>query len=123
LYSDELDFCVAAHREGYKTVVARNAIACHRVEVRQQASDSSVYFFYYFTRNSVILARTLLPFGQRLLFHLIYPPLCARRIIKRLFARQPHLARALFCGFLDGYRGVTGKWKDHDRDARRGGGG
>jgi len=123
LYSDELDFCAAAHREGYKTVVARNAIACHHAAVRQQWSYNSVYFFYYFTRNSVILARTLFPLGRRLLFYLIYPSLCARRIVKRMLARQPRLARALFCGLLDGYRGVTGKWKDHDREAHRGGGG
>jgi hypothetical protein len=117
MYSDELDFCAAAHREGYKTVVARNAIACHRAEVRQQASDNSVYFFYYFTRNSVILARTLLSPGRRLLFHLVYPPLCARRIVKRLLARQPRLAGAILCGLLDGYRGIAGKWKYHDKGA------
>ena len=92
--------------------------------MRHQASDrSSAYFFYYFTRNSVILARTLLPFGKRMLFHLIVLPLCAQANAKLLLARQPHLARALFCGFLDGYRGVTGKWRDHDRASRKGGGG
>ena len=123
MYSDELDFCTSARREGYNAVVARKAIACHRIAVRHQVSEgSSAYFFYYFPRNSVILASSLLPFGKKVLFHLLFLPLCARRIAKRLLAGQHHLARVMWDGLWDGYRGVSGKWKDHDRVARKGSG-
>jgi len=115
MYCDEFDFCTAAHREGYKAVVARNAIASHRVKVRRQGPANSTYFFYYSARNRVILSRTLLPLGRRLIFHLFYPPLCVRRMVGRLLARRPRLAWAIACGLRDGYRGVGGKWKYHDQ--------
>jgi GT2 family glycosyltransferase len=115
IYSDELDFCTWARREGYRIVVARNAIVCHRIEVRHQSRDTTTAnFFYYFPRNSVILANTLLPPGKRLLFHLIYLPLSLRRIAKRLLAGERQIARIMLRAVWDGYRGVTGKWKDHD---------
>jgi len=118
MYNDELDFCTAADREGYKAVVARNAIASHRVKVRRQGPAISAYFFYYATRNRVILSRTLLPLGRRLIFHLFYPPLCVMRMVRRLLARQPRMAWVIACGLRDGYRGVGGKWMYHDREAR-----
>ena len=117
MYEDELDFCTAVHREGYRPVVARNAIASHRVKVRRQGPANSAYFFYYSTRNRVLLSRTLLPLGRRLIFDLFYPPLCVRRIVGRLLARKPRLAWVVACGLRDGYRGVGGKWKYHDQAA------
>jgi len=117
MYNDELDFCTAAYREGYKAVVARNALASHRVKVRRQGPAISAYFFYYATRNRVILSNSLLPLGRRLIFHLFYPPLCVRRIVGRLLARKPRQAWATACGLHDGYCGVGGKWKYHDQMA------
>ena len=117
LYSDELDFCTAAHREGYKAVVARNAIVCHRVKLRRRGTANSAHSYYYCTRNRVILSRTLLPLGYRLIFHLFYPPLCVKRVVGCLLLRNPRLAWAIACGLRDGYRGVGGKWKYHDQVA------
>ncbi|MFZ0964142.1 MAG: glycosyltransferase family 2 protein [Terriglobia bacterium] len=124
IYSDELDFCTWAHREGYRIVVARKAIVCHRIEVRHQPrGTTTANFFYYFPRNSVILANTLLPLGKRLLFHLLFLPLSARRIAKRLLAGDRPVARIMMSAVWDGYRGVTGKWKDHDSHGLKDGGG
>jgi hypothetical protein len=117
MYGDEFDICWAAHREGYKTVVARNAVVSHRVSVRRQGPHNSTRYFYYSIRNRVILSRTLLPVGRRLIFHLFYPPLCVRRMVGRLLAGKPRLAWAISCGLRDGYRGVGGKWKHHDQAA------
>jgi GT2 family glycosyltransferase len=117
MYGDELDFCTAAHREGYKAVVARNAIVRHRVKVMRQGTANSAHSHYYSTRNRVILSRTLLPLGCRLIFHLFYPPRCVKRVVGCLLARKPRLAWAIACGLGDGYRGVGGKWKYHDQVA------
>jgi hypothetical protein len=117
MYGDELDFCTAARREGYKAVVARNAIASHRLKVRRQGPDNTTRPFYYSTRNRVLLSRSLLPVGYRLIFHLIFPPLCVKRMVGYLLARKPRQAWAIGCGLRDGYRGVVGKWKYHGQMA------
>jgi GT2 family glycosyltransferase len=118
-YGDELEFCSLAHRHGYKTAIARDAAVYHDSAKRRGRPCDPRYFFYYFTRNHLHLAKAVLPLSRRLIFHAAYLPLCARRMAKRLIAGEPHLARAIACGLLDGYRGVTGKWRDHDREATR----
>jgi GT2 family glycosyltransferase len=114
-YCEELDFCFVASQAGHKTVIVRDAVICHGpVHGNESARDGRI-FFYYFTRNNLLLARRLLPLPWKVPYHIAYLPLCLRRIAKRLIARQPRLAGAIAWGLLDGYLGAGGKWKYHDR--------
>jgi GT2 family glycosyltransferase len=123
-YGDEIEFCWVARRAGYRTVIANGAAVCHDSARRGQAPREHSYFFYYSTRNILYLAKDILPILSRVAFHIVYLPLCIRRIAKRIIAGQPKLARAIACGLLDGYRGVGGKWIRHDwREPNRSSGG
>jgi GT2 family glycosyltransferase len=113
-YADELDLCYRADREGFKPVIARNAVACHHSSTRHKPYDDRI-FHYYATRNRVLVAREVLPLARRVAFHILYIPLAVRRVLKQLLAGRPESARAAWCGLLDGYRGASGKWKCHDR--------
>jgi GT2 family glycosyltransferase len=118
-YGDELDFCFVARQAGYKSIVARRAVASHHAGNRLQGRYNPTFFHYYTTRNRILLANSMLPLHWKLLFHSVYFPLSIRRILKMLIQRELYVARAIFCGFVDGYRGITGKWKYHNQEALR----
>lgn len=111
---DELEFCFVARRAGYKSVVARDAVAYHKGGSSFGGRYSPIPY-YYWTRNRVLLANRLLPLRYKAFFHLIYSPICLVRMIRRLTSRQAELSRAIWCGLIDGYRGVTGEWVEHDK--------
>jgi len=113
-YHDELDLCVEARRLGYRTAVAGRAVVHHRNGSRPRLSQRSLLFHYYFTRNAVLLARTLLPLPKRILFHVLHTPLALRRAAKMQALGKRPAARAVLLGLRDGYRGVGGKWEYHD---------
>jgi len=117
-YGDELDFCNAASQAGYKTVIVRDAVVTHGTAERNDRQRDASHFFYYFTRNNLLLARSLLPTRWKPPYHAAYLTLSIRRIAKRLVARQPGLARAMAYGLFDGYRGIGGKWKHHGRELK-----
>jgi GT2 family glycosyltransferase len=118
-YADEIDFCWLAHREGFRIVIANGALARHDPAQRLGPKPEPRFFFYYSTRNIILVAKDFLPLPMRFVFHAAYLPLCIRRIAKRLINRQPGLAGAIACGLIDGIRGTTGKWKRHDEMVRR----
>jgi hypothetical protein len=54
----------------------------------------------------------------------MYPLKSTGRVLKYLLKGRQSSARAALWGMIDAYRGVTGKWRNHDREAnlgRRGG--
>jgi GT2 family glycosyltransferase len=116
-YGDELEFCYVANRHGYRTAIARDATVCHDSRSRVERVYDPRYFFYYSARNLLHVGKAMLSPPWRAMFYAAYLPLWIRRMAKRLIAGQPHLARAIGYGLLDGYRGVVGKWKYHDRRA------
>jgi len=111
---EELEFCHVSRRAGYKSVVTKNGIVWHK-EARSHERCYNPIRHYYITRNLMLLAPDLLPLHWRVLFHLVNLPLCLARVSKMLISRKPDAARAVICGLLDGYKGVTGKWKSHDK--------
>ena len=117
MYWDDQAFCYVANKLHYTTVFARKAIIYHR-DATSSGGAFSPLLFYYRERGKILAANMALSPGWRTLFHILNPPLALARIIKYL-CLQPGLARAAFCGVLDGYRGIGGKWRDHDREARR----
>ena len=113
-YHDELDFCFFASKIGYKAVVAGAAIVYHRNRERPSSQYRSCLFHYYFTRNAILLASSLLPLHLKILFHIFYFPLTMRRALKMIIFQKRIEARTILAGLFDGYRGIKGKWKLHD---------
>jgi hypothetical protein len=114
MYWDELSFAHAARQAGYKTVVARRAVARHKS--RYGPGGKSTSSLYYITRNKVHVAREVLPTRWKLVFYLLDVPLTLAQSARNLLRRRPDFARAILCGLFDGYRGVYGKWKFHDQE-------
>lgn len=111
LYCDEPDFCYRARKLGYKVVMARDAIVYHHYG--KSTSLDSPLSLYYFARNKIFLANLMLPWHLKVLFHLWYVPARLIQAFLKIVRRQPQVSVAILQGLLDGYRGVTGKWKYH----------
>ena len=122
LYCEDAEICEAARRAGYRTVLARRAAIFH-----EAASSSGGQFnplaYYYMNRNRVLLASRSLALPWRAGFCLVNGAACSVRILKNLVNGRPHAALAILQGTLDGHRSIGGKWKHHDREARRRGNG
>jgi hypothetical protein len=70
--------------------------------------------YYYHARNHRLLAEDFLPLHWRLLFYFCDLLVTIGRILKALKHGKPDVARAIARGMIDGYKGVRGKWKQHD---------
>jgi len=117
LYWDEVVFCQTAREKGFRCLIVRAATVRHKVD-RASCGYQSPLWYYYTGRNRVLLAKEFLPLGWQPLFHLTHVPLRIASMFKNLQARRYSCARAVFWGLVDGYRGVTGKWKYHDEVTR-----
>jgi len=118
LYGDEADLCGRARKLGYKTVVANRALVYHG-EASSMGGRANPFAFYYTSRNRIRLAGHLLPWPLRLPFHAVNGAVCAGRILKNLATRRPRAAFAIIQGLVDGYRGIGGRWRYHDRETQR----
>jgi len=118
-YVEELELCLLARKSGQKSVVARGAVVYHGAKGRSDTRFKGGLFHYYFTRNRILVANSVLSLHWKVLFHLLNLLLSIRRVLKLTILRKSWAARAILCGLADGYRGVSGKWKHHDREARR----
>lgn len=114
VYSDELDFCMRASKAGYSTVLARQAFVHHK-PAKSSGGSYNPIVYYYIERNRLLLAKKLLPLQWKVLFYPIGLLLSLGRVLKNIIARRPYSAWAILCGWWDGHRGVTGKWKYHDQ--------
>jgi GT2 family glycosyltransferase len=118
LYVEDVALSLAAQQLGYKTVQATRAVGYHTAGTSSGGRYSPIEY-YYGTRNSIRVA-ALRPRSERLRFHAMFPWEAAGRVAKSLIYARPRSALAVVLGFLDGYRGVTGRWQDHDRQALKG---
>jgi GT2 family glycosyltransferase len=115
LYGEELALASLALRQGFKSIVAKRGMVYHR-PVRANGKLVKALCFYYGSRNRILLARLILPFPLRLLFHPLNLALALASVPKKLVNHRTLEARAIVSGVIDGYRGVSGKWKWHDRE-------
>ena len=113
-YFDENDFCYIASKAGYRAVIAGQAIVFHGRHKSQYSYRNPLIFHYYFTRNAILLANSLLPLHQKILFHSFNFFVNIRRAIKMILCQNKTAARTILLGMFDGYRGIKGKWKLHD---------
>lgn len=113
LYWDEIAFCNTAWKMGFKCVVVRDAAVLHKGGKSSGGFVNPIYY-YYSGRNRVLLVGEFLPLGWRIVFHCVHTPMRLVSALNNLRARRLRSAQAIIWGLIDGYRGVTGKWKQHD---------
>jgi hypothetical protein len=114
LYRDDDGISVRATELGFRCVRAHNANVWHK----GGKSCGGLYnpvAYYYGTRNGILLSKEMARAGKPTLFCLEIP-LAVARLAKCLAHRRWRAARAIVQGLIDGYRGVAGKWKWHDRE-------
>jgi len=113
LYWDEIAFCNTATKMGFKCLVVRDATVRHKGGKSSGGFVNPIYY-YYSGRNRILLVREFLPLGWRIVFHCVHTPMRLVSALNNLRARRLRSAQAILWGLIDGYRGVTGKWKQHD---------
>jgi GT2 family glycosyltransferase len=112
---EEQAFCFAAKRRNYVIVMAKDVVVEH-LGGRSAGGKGSTLMYYYGQRNSVLLAKMMLPFHYRILFYSLNLSLSLGRVAKNLLRRRSKAAWAVLHGVLDGYRGRVGKWRYHDSE-------
>ena len=115
VYLEDFALSLVACNLGYKPHLAKRAIGHHRGMSGSGGKWGPIQF-YYGTRNMFYLAENL-PELERRRFRLIYPLSGIGRVVKYLAMGRYGSARAALWGMIDAYRGVTGKWREHDRQA------
>lgn len=110
LYWDELAFCHSARKMGHRCMVVRDATVRHQGG-KSSGGFSNPIYYYYSGRNRILLASEFLPFWWRIVFHSIHAPMRLVSALNNLRAGRRKSAQAILLGLVDGYRGVTGKWK------------
>jgi hypothetical protein len=113
---EEQAFCFAAKRRNYVIVMAKDVVVEH-LGGRSAGGKGSTLMYYYGQRNSVLMARMILPFHYRILYYPLNLGLAMGRVAKNLLRGRPRVVWAVLHGVLDGYGGRGGKWKYHDREA------
>jgi GT2 family glycosyltransferase len=114
LYLDELDFCTIAGSLGYKSITVKDAIIYHK----GTSSLGGMYnplAYYYFARNYIILGKEFFSLPIKLIFFPYNFLSNFIRAVKNMMYGRFYSSWAVFCGLYDGYTGITGKWKYHDK--------
>ena len=112
LYWDELAFCNNARKMGFKCLVVRAATVRHQGGKSSGGFVNPIYY-YYSGRNRILLVSEFLPLRWRIVFHFIHAPMRLASALNNLISGRRGSAQAILLGLIDGYRGVTGKWKGH----------
>jgi GT2 family glycosyltransferase len=112
---EEQALCFAARQHNYVIVMAKDVVVEH-LGGRSAGGKGSTLMYYYGQRNSVLLAKMILPFHYRMLFYSLNLSFALGRLAKNLLRRRSKAAWAVLHGVLDGYRGRAGKWKYHDSE-------
>jgi len=118
LYSEEIMLSSDVRKAGYRSVVAAKAHVWHKKAASSGGARNPIVY-YYPERNQILTAKELLPLHWRIPFHFISSIRHSGQILKALAHGRYGTSRAVVLGVVDGYRGVTGKWKYHDEEVRR----
>lgn len=114
MYGEDVDISIYARHQGYKCLIARDAIIYHKAS-KISGGQGNPRTYYYCTRNRIYLANCWLSLPEKALFHIYYVPSRLIIILIKIFLKPQNLnvARAIISGLLDGYRGVKDKWVRH----------
>ena len=118
MYNEAIVLSSRARKAGYRTVMAAHARVRH-ANAASSGGKRNPLLYYYPTRNRIRAAREVLPQRWKALFHITNLATCASQMARNAVRGQAHSSWALLNGLIDGYRGVGGKWRYHDREARK----
>lgn len=119
MYLEDVGISVRSRKLGHRCIRANDAVVWHK----GAASSGGKYNcleYYYSHRNALLLSQELSR-GGKLIVRVFNLPRIFGRIAKCLLHRRYSAAHAILSGLIDGYRGVDGKWKKHDRGRPRDG--
>jgi GT2 family glycosyltransferase len=113
MYLEDVGISVRARKLGYGCIRVNDAVVWHK----GAASSGGKYNcreYYYSHRNALLLSRELSRAGW-FIVRVMNLPRALGRVAKNIIYRRFVAAHAIVCGLIDGYSGVDGKWKQHDR--------
>lgn len=114
MYGDEFDFSAIAWKLGYRTAIVKNALIYHK-PAKNSGGEYNPLTSYYAIRNNILLARDFLSPHAMVLFLIYNFSSNLGRILKNIIFGRFNLLFPVLCGMTDGYRGIGGKWKYHDK--------
>lgn len=109
MYCEDTDFCLYGRSQGYRCVVATQAVVYHGLS-KSHGGVGNPNAYYYITRNRLLIAKRWLRFPWNIIFHLYYAPSRLPLQLSRFIRRQPTRWRPVLQGVAHGYRQVSGKW-------------
>jgi GT2 family glycosyltransferase len=112
MYCEEVDLCLFGRAQGYGCMIVRDAVIYH-AQAKSSGGFLNPRSYYYITRNRIRLANRWLGGVWWALFHTYYAP---SRLLLQSLGRaswRPRVFGSVVRGLLDGYLGVSGKWKFH----------
>jgi GT2 family glycosyltransferase len=113
MYLEDVGISVRAQKLGYRCIRVNDAVVWHK----GAASSGGKYNcreYYYSHRNALLLSRELSRAGW-FIVRVMNLPRTLGRVAKNIIYRRFVAAHAIVSGLIDGYCGVDGKWKQHDR--------
>jgi len=114
LYMEDYEFCFHVQQMGFSIVIAKKAVVHHKhIDNFTRLNFNNAITLYYVTRNTVLLAKSLLSLKWRLVFYTYYPLARCKDVLILLLKGRSEEVRALLDGLCDGYRGAQGKWRKH----------
>ena len=119
LYYEETDWCVRAHKQGYRILCVPQARIWHKVS--GSLGPGSPLVSYYMRRNSLLLLRKHLV-GVRRIVALLRNVICAARSIVGVYCRRRNVhlrpnAAAQVRALLDFFRGRFGALRQPSRES------
>lgn len=120
LYLEDVDWCLKAHRKGFKCIVVSTSRIWHKVS--QSASEGSFSYIYYHFRNGLLLSSRNTSFFIKILAYLNSFLIYIKQLIKLIISPNPPAgeagkrkwARAIMKGIGDFYRGKFGNYDHRD---------
>jgi GT2 family glycosyltransferase len=112
MYCEEVDLCLFGRARGYGCIIVRDAVIYH-TQAKSSGGFLNPRSYYYITRNRIRLANRWLGGVWWALFHTYYVP---SRLLLQSLGRanwRPRVFESVVQGLVDGYLGVSGKWKFH----------
>lgn len=107
LYYEDVDWCLKAHKAGYRIAYVPQAHIWHKISRSTQAGSSS--YIYYHVRNGLMLAWRYGTFFTRLVLPFFILWTLAKQIIKLCIPSKRLWALATLKGVGDFFRGGHGK--------------
>ena len=115
-YWEDVDYSIRSIKAGFRNLVVFGSSVCHWKKPVPLDVGRAPYFFYFMTRNEILLCRAHCS-GMQLLRALIWNFYRTLGKINRV-RNNPTQLHAYYAGLWDGWRGVSGPYRAEARMPR-----